>query len=124
MTSVEKITVSLPAGQVAAARRAVEEGRAPSVSAYVSAGLDLQEQREALAVLVDEWLAEDGRPPEEAYAWADAVLEGGSPRTERPRRVVGATVADAETGELKEVTPRAARVAPPVSGRRRGPRGR
>ncbi len=89
--TVEKITVSLPSGQVAAMRRAVREGRAASVSAFVSGAVALQEQRESLADVVAEWIREDGRPPAEAYAWADEVL--GRPRPETKRRAVGATIA-------------------------------
>lgn len=50
----QKIAITLPEEQVAAARRAVAEGRSPSVSAYISqalarrdAGVDLQRNRNA-----------------------------------------------------------------------------
>lgn len=76
-----KIAVSLPQAQIAAAKRAVREGRARSVSAYVSEAVALREQEETLAALVDEWVAEDGPPSPADYAWADGVL---APRTAQP----------------------------------------
>lgn len=69
-----KIAVSLPQAQIDAARQAVQEGRAASVSAYVSEALDEKQRGERLADLVAEWNAEDGEPSAEDYAWADAVL--------------------------------------------------
>ena len=50
MNHTEKIAVSLPRGIADRARRAVRQGRAPSVSAY------------KLAALLDEMLAETGGP--------------------------------------------------------------
>ena len=71
MTSrVAKITVSLPLEQVEAVRRAVSEGRAASVSAYVSEALAAAGATESLRSMVDDWIAEDGVPSEEARAWA------------------------------------------------------
>ena len=78
MTNVEKIAVSLPAEQVAEARRAVAEGRSPSVSAYVSAALASRRRQESLADLVAEWKSELGPPGDEDYEWARQVL-GASP---------------------------------------------
>ena len=57
-----KIAVSLPAELVEHAKRAVAEGRAPSVSAYVAAALEEQAKLEDLAALLDEMLAETGGP--------------------------------------------------------------
>jgi Arc/MetJ-type ribon-helix-helix transcriptional regulator len=88
--TVEKITVSLPSGQVAAIRRAVRDGRAASVSAFVSGAVAVQQQRESLAEVVAAWMREDGRPPAEAYAWADEVL--GRAQPEPKRRAVGTAI--------------------------------
>lgn len=59
MTS-SKIAVSLPSELVAHAQRAVAEGRAPSVSAYVASALEEKAKLDDLASLLDEMLAETG----------------------------------------------------------------
>lgn len=73
MTKV-KIAVSLPEEQVAAAKRAVAEGRAASVSAYVSAALAKRDAQDEMRRLFDEWDAENGPPSDDDYAWADRVF--------------------------------------------------
>ena len=60
--TTRKIAVSLPAELVEQARRAVDEGRATSVSAYVSRALAEQAKLEDLASLLDEMLAKTGGP--------------------------------------------------------------
>lgn len=55
-----KIAVSLPPALVAQARRAVSEGRAESVSAYVEAALNEKAKLDDLAGMLDEMLAESG----------------------------------------------------------------
>ena len=74
MTAKKKIAVSLPPEQVTAAQRAVQEGRFPSVSAYVSAAIGRQERDQAL----DDFLAAmgSGTPEDEAeaQAWAARVV--------------------------------------------------
>jgi antitoxin ParD1/3/4 len=74
MTKV-KIAVSLPAELVDKAKRAVADGRADSVSAYVADALAEKRDREGLELLLDQMLEETGGPatPEE-IAWADEVL--------------------------------------------------
>lgn len=57
-----KIAVSLPAELVAQANRAVSEGRASSVSAYVAEALEEKAKLDDLASLLDEMLAETGGP--------------------------------------------------------------
>ncbi len=57
-----KIAVSLPAELVDQAHRAVAEGRAPSVSAYVAKALEEKAKLDDLASLLDEMLAETGGP--------------------------------------------------------------
>ncbi len=57
-----KIAVSLPAELVDQARRAVAEGRANSVSAYVAAALEEKAKLDDLASLLEEMLAETGGP--------------------------------------------------------------
>jgi antitoxin ParD1/3/4 len=77
MKRIDKIAVSLPEEQIAAARRAVAEGRAASVSAYVSQALAAREREETLSGVVADLITELGRPSSEAYAWADEVLDAG-----------------------------------------------
>lgn len=72
--TTRKIAITLPAAQVDAARRAVAEGRARSVSAYIAAAVDAQTERQGLRAYVDELIAEHGRPSAEDYAWADQQL--------------------------------------------------
>lgn len=73
MTKV-KIAVSLPEEQVAAAKQAVSEGRAPSVSAYVSHALETYGNRNQLTRYLDELDEKYGPPGPEAEAWADDVM--------------------------------------------------
>lgn len=69
-----KIAVSLPDEEVAAARLAVAEGRAPSVSAYVASALAQRSAYDDLAQLLAEMAAEAGPPTEEDRAWARRAL--------------------------------------------------
>ncbi len=75
-----KIAISLPPEQVAKAQQAVDEGRAPSVSAYVARAIERQAHSDALGDLVASMRAEDGAPSAADYAWADSALGivGGS----------------------------------------------
>ena len=57
-----KIAVSLPAELVEQAKRAVAEGRANSVSAYVADALEEKATLDDLASLLEEMLAETGGP--------------------------------------------------------------
>ncbi|MDQ1377205.1 MAG: hypothetical protein QOE15_1378 [Acidimicrobiaceae bacterium] len=57
-----KIAVSLPMELVEQAQRAVAEGRAASVSAYVARALEEQSKLDDLASLLKEMLAETGGP--------------------------------------------------------------
>jgi Arc/MetJ-type ribon-helix-helix transcriptional regulator len=55
-----KIAISLPDKVVAAARQAVTDGRASSVSAYIAAKLTERQDYEDLATLLAEMAAEAG----------------------------------------------------------------
>jgi Arc/MetJ-type ribon-helix-helix transcriptional regulator len=80
-----KIAVSLPKGLVAQVRRAVNRGRAESVSAYVASALVEKTKLDELAHLLDEMLAETGGPLSSAERQsADEVL--GAARSARRRR--------------------------------------
>lgn len=80
--STGRITVSLPTRQIEAAKRAVAEGRAASVSAYVSEALD--EAHYTLDDVVAEMIEDFGRPSPEAYAWAEAVWADAKRLAEEP----------------------------------------
>jgi len=75
MTVKAKIAVSLPAELVEQAQRAVAEGRATSVSAYVAEALEQKSKLDDLASLLEEMLAESGGPlTRREIAEADRVL--------------------------------------------------
>lgn len=57
-----KIAVTLPRPLVAKAKRAVKEGRAESVSAFVAAALEEKTMLDDLKAMLDEMLAETGGP--------------------------------------------------------------
>ena len=84
-----KIAVSLPDDQVAAARTAVAEGRAASVSAYVSEALARRSTEDELLQLLDEDEATGTPTTEEHRAWAREALGLDQPApadAERPAR--------------------------------------
>lgn len=69
-----KIAISLPDDQVAALKRAVAEGRAPSVSAMVSQSLAARFTADTYdAFLAD--LVAAAQPSEKDYDWADNELD-------------------------------------------------
>ena len=69
-----KIAISLPDEYVSAARRAVEQGRAPSVSAYIADAMAMRERTDSLRDLLDELDHELGPPTQEELDWADEIL--------------------------------------------------
>ena len=87
MTRYEKITISLPSRAAENARRAVKEGRAESVSAYVVSALDQHGATYDLGTLLAEMLEETGGPMTPAEHRA-ARRELGLDR-KRPRRRPG-----------------------------------
>jgi hypothetical protein len=62
MTSFEKIAVSLPSQAAESARRAVRQGHAGSVSAYIAQAIEDKAKLDDLAALLDEMLAASGGP--------------------------------------------------------------
>jgi Arc/MetJ-type ribon-helix-helix transcriptional regulator len=78
-----KIAVSMPRASLDRVRRAVKQGRAASVSAYVSAAVEEKAKLDDLADLLAQMLAETGGPltPAERRA-ADQALG----MTQRRRR--------------------------------------
>lgn len=84
MNRFEKLAISLPSRAAESARRAVRQGRAASVSAYVASAIEEKSKREDLAAFLAAMLAETGGPLTAAEAReADRSL-GIS--TKRPRR--------------------------------------
>lgn len=69
-----KIAVSLPDEQVDSIRRAVEQGRAASVSGYISAAVARAEREDSLARLLDDLDHELGPVSREDLGWADKAL--------------------------------------------------
>lgn len=69
-----KIAVSLPSEQVAAARRAVAEGRASSVSGYIADALARREREDGLLQLLDDLDRALGPPSSEDVVWAEKAL--------------------------------------------------
>jgi hypothetical protein len=69
-----KIAITLPEEQVAAAQAAVAEGRAASVSAYISHALARRDADEEMAETIAEIYAESGYPTEEDRHWARRAL--------------------------------------------------
>jgi Arc/MetJ-type ribon-helix-helix transcriptional regulator len=85
--TMQKIAVSLPRPLVASARKAVRQGRASNVSAYVAAALEEKTKLDELELLLDEMLAESGGPMTAAERHrADAVLDGGGSIAKAPRK--------------------------------------
>jgi Arc/MetJ-type ribon-helix-helix transcriptional regulator len=82
-----KVTLTLPDEQVAAARRAVAEGHAASVSAYVSAALELLGEPSAdrtgdtLTALLAELTAENGQPSAEVVAHVEGQFRVAEERS-------------------------------------------
>ena len=82
-----KITVSLPDHLVTAAKRAVDQGQAPSVSAYVAAAMEDYREPETLAEFLADMDHELGPVPPEAHTWVEAVqraIESGEPPPPAP----------------------------------------
>lgn len=78
--TTRKIAITLPEEQVVEAKRAVTEGRARSVSAYVAEAIAARAERHGLLAYVDALIAEHGEPTSEDYAWADAQLDSAERR--------------------------------------------
>lgn len=70
----QKIAISLPDEQVDAIHRAVDAGRARSVSGFVSAAIARADQEDSLARLLDDLDRELGEVSEADLQWADKAL--------------------------------------------------
>jgi Arc/MetJ-type ribon-helix-helix transcriptional regulator len=70
-----KVTVTLPDEQVTAARRAVAEGRAASLSAYVSKALTDHGREHTLDWIIADMIAETGDPSAEDTEYVHGQIE-------------------------------------------------
>lgn len=70
----KKFAISLPDEQVAAIQRAVQDGRAASVSGFISAAVARAEREDSLAKLLADLDRELGPVSPEDLAWADMAL--------------------------------------------------
>ena len=70
----QKIAVSLPDEQVVSIRRAVAQGRAASVSGFISAAVARAQREDNLAQLLDDLDRELGPVDDADLAWADKAL--------------------------------------------------
>ncbi|MGH8602567.1 MAG: ribbon-helix-helix domain-containing protein, partial [Gammaproteobacteria bacterium] len=69
-----KITVTVPEELAAHIRREVEEGRYPSVSAFVTRAVESMRDFEPLDLLIASMIAETGEPDEAAEAWVERAM--------------------------------------------------
>jgi Arc/MetJ-type ribon-helix-helix transcriptional regulator len=89
MTRYEKITISLPSRAAENARKAVKEGRASSVSAYIVEALHQQTKTDDWDVVFAEMMEETGGPMKEwerrAADRALGLLPNGEPDPNAPQ---------------------------------------
>ena len=72
--SLRRITISVPEGVAAKARRAVAAGQVESVSAYFSSLAAREPDWAEAEAVLDELIAEAGGLPDETRSWARSVL--------------------------------------------------
>ena len=70
----QRVTVTVPPEALEAAERDVADGKAASVSAWVSEAMEAKARRESLKDLLAEIRAEIGPATREETEWARAVL--------------------------------------------------
>jgi hypothetical protein len=76
MQTKTRVTVTVPDAVLQAARRDVENGVAPSLSAWVTDAAEAKARRESLDHVLDELLEASGGPlTEEETEWARAQLQ-------------------------------------------------
>jgi hypothetical protein len=87
MTSIEKIAISLPKSVAERTRKAVTQGRAASVSAYIVQALEEKVKLDELSTLLAEMLEESGGPLTKAEERAaDRALGVKKENARRARR--------------------------------------
>jgi Arc/MetJ-type ribon-helix-helix transcriptional regulator len=78
--SKAKIAISLPPSLLATSKRAVKDGRAESVSAYVAAAIEAKAKRDELRGVLDALLLETGGPLTAAERTEAERMVGVKPR--------------------------------------------
>lgn len=74
MTTHETIAVSLPRGVLEAARAAVAEGAASSLSGYIADALARRQRQDELDEVLAAIIVDYGTPSPEDRAWVEQVL--------------------------------------------------
>ena len=69
-----KVAVTIASETLALARKAVREGRAKSLSAFVTEAVGEKVERDQLRLILDAMDARYGRPDKKDRAWAKRVL--------------------------------------------------
>jgi hypothetical protein len=69
-----KVAVSIASDALSRARKAVKDGRAKSLSAFVSDAVDEKVARDQLREILDEMNERLGKPSKADRAWAKRVL--------------------------------------------------
>lgn len=72
-----KIAITVPRPLLAKVRSAVKQGRAASVSAFVSQAVEQRVREDSLAALLEDLIERHGEPTREDKAWAKRVLARG-----------------------------------------------
>jgi hypothetical protein len=72
--TTSKIAITLPHEQLTRVHREIRAGRAESVSGYIARALAEQERRESLRDLLNDLIAQHGRPEQEDIKWAKRAL--------------------------------------------------
>jgi len=72
---MRRVTITIPDETLERVRRAVADGAAPSVSAYLSTLADEAAREADLLRIVDALDAETGAPSQQDVAWAKSVIE-------------------------------------------------
>ncbi len=80
-----KIAITIPRPLLAKAQRAVKDGRAESVSAYVTSALEAKAKLDDLKGMLDEMLLETGGPMTPAERREAARMLGIRPHRKRAR---------------------------------------
>jgi Arc/MetJ-type ribon-helix-helix transcriptional regulator len=75
--TTSKIAITLPEEQLARVHRQIRAGRADSVSGYIARALAEQERRESLRDILDDLIAQHGKPTQEDRKWAKRALAPG-----------------------------------------------
>jgi hypothetical protein len=134
MTRYEKITISLPSRAAESARKAVKDGHASSVSAYIVEALEMQTKTDNWDEVFEQMMEETGGPmqpwEERAADRALGLLPDGRPDPNAPQIIYARKVFEEERlkheRELRQTSRRKkekakAKKKPPSSRRKRAP---